>query len=67
MLSAWSDERARQASVAYLFSRVGAISLASADGAGVNEVIDAAIEAGAEEVDVTDDGEIEVRTLTTRS
>jgi YebC/PmpR family DNA-binding regulatory protein len=47
-------------SVAYLFSRVGQISFAP--GADEEQIMDAALEAGAEDIEANDDGSIDVTT-----
>lgn len=52
---------ARSASVAYLFSRNGSIRFQPKEGVDVDAALDAAIEVGAEDVDLGEDGEIEVR------
>lgn len=52
---------ARSASVAYLFSRNGSIRFQPKEGIDVDAALDAAIEVGAEDVDLGEDGEIEVR------
>ena len=47
-------------SVAYLFNKVGVITFAP--GTGEEQVMDAAIDAGAEDIDSDDDGSVEVTT-----
>lgn len=51
----------RSASVAYLFSRNGSIRFQPAEGTDPDDALNAAIDVGAEDVDMGDDGEIEVR------
>jgi transcriptional/translational regulatory protein YebC/TACO1 len=51
---------ARQASVAYLFCRRGSITFQPREGLDVDDVLDAAIEVGAEDVDLADGGGVQV-------
>jgi len=56
------DFGARQASVAYLFSRNGSITFQPKDGVDLDDALDAAIEVGAQDVDLAQDGGIQVLT-----
>lgn len=51
---------ARQASVAYLFSRNGSITFQPKDGVDLDDALDAAIDVGAQDVDLVQDGGIQV-------
>jgi transcriptional/translational regulatory protein YebC/TACO1 len=51
--------RAHQASVAYLFSRNGSITFEPKEGIDSDAALDAAIEVGAEDVNITESGKIE--------
>lgn len=54
---------ARQASVGYLFSRKGSITFQPKEDVSSDAALDAAIEVGAEDVDVAENGEVEVRVV----